>query len=368
MMRVRLLEKLLGVVLGLSILTACGEAKPPEESAEPALAKELVFYDWADDMPQSVLDAFEAEYGVKVIYPTYETSEEALQNLRAGQAYDLVAVDNQAVPELAAKGLIAEIDHRNVPNLKNISPNFRDLVFDPGNRYSVPYSWGIIGLIVRGDRVPQSVTGWADLWDQRYTGHLLVWDLPRYLMGIALQSLGFSINSENPAELESALHRLLVLRPRARTAGWAPEVSEEALASGEVVLMYGWAGDVMRARARNLDIRYIVPAEGSIQWCDNFVIPAASPHKRTAELFIDFLLRPEIAARIANELYYATPNEAAFPFIKPEILNDPVIFPPIEDIRRAEVIMPLSPVGQALHEQIWQRYRAGRTHAGPSGK
>jgi spermidine/putrescine transport system substrate-binding protein len=141
-------------------------------------------------------------------------------------------------------------------------------------------------------------------------------------------------NSENPAELEAALHRLPALRAQARTAGRVPEVSEQALASGEVALMYGWAGDVLRARARNLDIRYVVPAEGSIQWGDNFVILVASPHKRTAEVFIDFLLRPEISARIANELYYATPNEAAYPFIKPEILGNPVIFPPIEDIRR----------------------------------
>jgi spermidine/putrescine transport system substrate-binding protein len=275
-----------------------------------------------------------------------------------------VVIDNQYVPELAAEGLIAEIDYRNVPNFRNISANFRDLVFDPGNRYSVTYSWGIVGLIVRADRVPKPVTRWADLWEPGYAGQLLVWALPRYLIGIALQSLGFSINSENPAELEAALHRLLALKAQARTAGWAPEVSEQALASGEVALMYGWAGDVLRARARNLDIRYVVPAEGSILWGDNFVIPAASPHKHTAEVFIDFLLRPEISARIANELYYATPNEAAYPFIKPEILGNPVIFPSIEDIRRAEVILPLSPAGKALYEQMWRRYLAGPTPAG----
>ncbi len=265
--------------------------------------------------------------------------------------------------ELAAEGLIAMIDHRNVPNFKHISANFRDLIFDPGNRYSVTYNWGLTGLIVRGDRAPQPVTRWADLWDPRYAGQLLVWDLPRYLIGIALQSLGFSINSENPAELEAALQRLLALKPHARRDGWKPAVSEQVLASGEVALMYGFAGDVLRARARNLDIRYILPAEGGIQWGDNFVIPAASPRQYTAEVFINFLLRPEISAQIVNEQHYATANETAYPLIAPEILNDPVIFPPAGDMRRAEFIMPLSPAGQALYQRIWQRYLAGETPA-----
>ena len=120
----------------------------------------------------------------------------------------MVVVDNSFVPELIAERLIAEIDFRNVPNFRNLSVDFRGLVFDPDNRYSVTYSWGIVGLIVRGDRVRDPVTRWADLWDPRFAGQVMVWDLPRYLVGIALQSLGFSINSESPPELEAALQRL----------------------------------------------------------------------------------------------------------------------------------------------------------------
>jgi len=362
-MRAWILRQLLCGALILGFLTACGDAEPPAQPASPPLARELIFYDWADDLPQSVIDAFTAEYGVRISYQTYETTEEALQNLRAGKVYDVAVIDNPFVPELAEEGLIAEIDHRNMPNFKNISPNFRELVFDPGNRYSVTYNWGLTGLIVRGDLVAQPITRWADLWDPRFAGRVLVWEMPRSLIGIALRSLGFSVNSENPAELEVALERLLALRAHARGSGYVPEVGEQALASGEVALMYGWAGDVLRARARHLDIRYVLPAEGSMQWGDNFVIPAASPRKYTAELFINFLLRPEISARIVNEQHYATANEAAYPFIKPEILNDPVIFPPLEEMRRAEVYLPLSPAGRALHQRIWERYLAGPTSA-----
>jgi len=349
--------------MAVGLLSACGDPDTPAQPAPPPLAKELIFYDWADDLPQSIIDAFTAEYGVKVDYQTYDTTDEARQNLRAGQVYDVVVIDSPFVPELAAEGLLAEIDHRNVPNFKNISANFRELVSDPGDRYSVTYNWGLTGLIYLGDRVSPPVTRWADLWDPRFAGRLMVWNLQRSLVGIALRSLGFSINSENPAELEAALQRLLTLKTHARTAGWAPEVSEQVLVSGEVVLMYGWAGDVLRARARNLNVRYVLPAEGSIQWGDNLVIPTASPRKYTAEVFINFLLRPEISARIVNEQHYATANEAAYPFIKPEILNDPVIFPPLEEMRRAEIFMPLSPEGRALHQRIWERYLAGATGA-----
>ena len=270
----------------------------------------------------------------------------------------MVVVDNAFVPELIAERLIAEIDSRNVPNFRNLSVDFRGLVFDPDNRYSVTYTWGIVGLIVRGDRVRDPVTRWADLWDPRFAGQVMVWDLPRYLVGIALQSLGFSINSESPPELEAALQRLLTLKAQARTAGWTPAASERALTDGEAVLMYGWSGDMLRARDRGLDVRYVVPADGSFQWSDTFVIPRTSQNKSTAELFINFMLRPEISAQIANELYYPTPNEQAYPFIRPEILNDPVIFPPKDQLLRAEVILPLSPSGQALHDSIWQRYLA----------
>jgi spermidine/putrescine transport system substrate-binding protein len=345
--------------LVLAGLPSCSDPAPPATPSTPPLAKELVFYDWADDMPQSVLDAFHAEFGVDVVYETYATTEEALDNLRAGKVYDVVVMDNPFVPELAAEGRIAEIDHRNVPNFKHVSANFRDLVFDPGNRYSVTYNWGLTGLLVRADREPHAVKAWADLWDPRYAGQVLVWDLQRVLIGIALQSLGYSINSEDPAELEQALQRLLILKARAYTSGYVPGLGEQALASGTVGLMYGWAGDVLRARARGLDVRYVLPGEGGIQWSDNFVIPAASTRKATAEAFINFLLRPEVSARIVNEQYYATANEAAYPLIKPEILSDPVIFPSMEDVRRAEVYMPLSPAGRALHARIWERYLAG---------
>lgn len=352
----RLARGLLGALLALGLGTGCGGPEDPATEVAPPLAPKLIFYSWAQDMPRSVLDAFTAEYGVEVVYPTYESTEEAVANLRAGEVYDVVVVDNDFVPDLVAEGLLAEIDPQKVPNVRNISANFRDLVFDPGNRFSVTFNWGLTGLITRADGVSPPARRWSDLWDPRYKGQVLVWELQRYLLAVVLKSLGYSINSVDPQELEAALGRLLALKERAHSIPYLPEVADQALANGDLVLMTGWAGDVLRARARGLQVHFALPAEGTIQWADNFIIPCNSPRRRTAEVFINFLLRPEISAQIVNEQYYATANEAALPLIRPKVLNDPVIFPPREAVQQAEVLMPLSPEGKALRERIWRRY------------
>jgi spermidine/putrescine transport system substrate-binding protein len=163
------------------------------------LAKELVLYDWPDDIPQSVLDDFTAEYGVQVIYLTYDSMEEAMENIQAGNLYDVAVIENDFLPSLLADNLLAEIDYQNVPNFKNISANFRDLAHDPGNQHSIPYSWGTTGLLVRSDLVEHPVSQWADLWKPGYPGKLAVRAEPLELVGVTLKSLGYSLNSEDPA-------------------------------------------------------------------------------------------------------------------------------------------------------------------------
>ncbi len=348
---------LVGVLITLA---GCGaKPTPPPTSTVPPLAEELVFYDWEEDMPQSVLDAFTEEYGVEVTYLTYESQqEEALANMMAGEVYDVVVFDNDYIPLLIADGLLAEIDYRNVPNFDNISANFRDLAYDPGNRHSIPFNWGTTGLVVRSDLVEEPVTRWADLWDPRYAGKIAVRDEPRELIAVTLKSLGYSINSEDPEELEAAMERLLELRQATFFADPYAEGAVPMLASGEAVILVGWAEDVLWGREENEAITYVLPEEGALLWGDNFVIPANSPHKYTAEVFLNFLLRPEICAEIVNENWYATANEAAHPFIDPDIVNDPAIFPPNEKLENAEVYLSLSPEGEKLYEEIWERFLA----------
>jgi spermidine/putrescine transport system substrate-binding protein len=347
------------LILAMTWLTACDNSTPSAPSPPP-LAQELTFYDWKDDMPQSVLDAFTREYGVKVNYLSYESQEEAIANIRAGQVYDMVVMETRLVPMLVREGLLAELDHANLVNLKNIAANFRELAYDPDNRYCIPFNWGTTGLVVRSDLVAEPVTRWTDLWDPRYAGRVGIWmGQRREVIALTLKSLGYSANSENPAELEAVFKRLNELKPHVlKLEDFDPVTSAGALNSGKVVLAMGYAYDVLQAREQNQSIGYVLPAEGALLWGDTFVIPANSPRQYTAEVFINFLLRPEINAQIANENHYATPNEAAFPLIDPALRNDPVIYPPNQNLQNAEIILPLSPEGESLYQSLWERFLA----------
>ncbi len=349
------------MLLTLSGLVACGSSvlSVTPTPTITSLAEELDYYGWESDMPQSVLDAFTREYGVKVNYLTYEAPEQAIENMKAGHVYDVVTIESRLIPLLADADLLAEIDHRNVTNLKNISANFRELAYDPDNRYSVPYNWGTIGLIMRTDLTQSPIERWADLWDERYAGKVGLWgNLPREMIGLTLKSLGYSANSENPAELEAALAKLLLLKPNLRfLEDFDLWFAAPALASAEVAIATGWSGDMAASREMGLQVEYVLPEEGALLWNDAFVIPANSPNRHTAELFLNFLMRPDINAQIANENHYATPNEAAHPLIDPAILNDPVIFPSNESLENAELILPLSPAGQKLYDDIWTRFK-----------
>jgi len=315
---------------------------------------ELTFYNWAEYMPQAVLTAFTEEYGVRINYVAYEGPEEAVRNILAGDVYDVVVLPPEAIPQLIANGRLAEIDYANVPNFKYVSASFRDLVYDPENRHSVPFHYGTTGLLVRTDLIDRPVTRWADLWDPRYAGQIALWKITRDLIPIALKSLGYQANSVNPEELAAAQERLLELKPN--VIWWDTRLATivPALTSGDAVIAYGWAYDAQVAREQSADIEYILPEEGTFLWSDNFVIPANSPHKRTAELFLDFILRPEISAQIINESFYPLPNDAARPLVIPEILNDPIIYPPDDELRTAEVIVPISQAGENLYSYIEQ--------------
>jgi spermidine/putrescine transport system substrate-binding protein len=342
------------ILVSFAVLAGCTMSTPPGPPSIQ-LAPELTYYAWVEYMPQSVLEAFTAKYGVSINYETYESEEEAYENIRSGKVYDIVVLPPELIPDLIAAGQLAEIDYRNVPNFKYISANFRDLMFDPGNRYSIPFHWGTTGLLVRNDLVQEPVTHWADLWDERFADKVALWPIPHAVVPIALKSLGYPANSEDPQQLEEALEQLLKLKQNSFFVSNNNETIVPVLASGEAVIAYGWAYDAVVARQENLPISYILPGEGSLLWGDNFVIPSSSPNKFTAELFLNFILEPEISGQIVNESYYAMAHDGAGDYIEPEILRDPAIYPPNEMLKTAEVIMPLSPQGHRLYADIWER-------------
>ncbi len=353
----KLFALMVGILI-LSLLATCGAPTPAPTPTPPPLAEELIFYDWEEDMPQSVLDAFTEEYGIEVNYLAYEMQEEALANMQAGEVYDVVVLDNDYLQPFLDEGLLAEIDYSHVPNFKNISANFRDLAYDPNNKHSIPWSWGTTGLVVRSDLLAEPVTSWTDLWDPRYAGRVALRKGARETVAITLKSLGYSINSEDPDELQAAEERLFELKNAVFLVDNYAEDAVPSLVSGEAIILVGWSEDVLLGQEENEAISYVLPEEGCLLWGDNFVIPANSPRQDTAELFLNFLMRPEINAEIVNENYYATANEAAHSFIDPEIRDDPALFPPNENLVNAEVFLSLSPEAEQEFNEIFERFKA----------
>ena len=338
--------------VAMILVTACSASAG--ENTTPTPVTELTLYNWIDYLPQSVMDTFTEEYGITINYVYYETQEEAVQNIRAGKNYDLVVLPPELIPGLYNEGLLAPIDYSNVLNFKNVSPNFRDLAFDPGNKYSIPFHWGTTGLLYRKDLAHKEITRWADLWDPEFEGKVGIWPIPRSVIPITLKALGYPANSEDPAHLRMALEKMLELRKKSFLVSNVNSSIVPVLAEGKAVIGYGWAYDALSIE--DSSITYTIPAEGSILWSDHFVIPASSTKQRTAELFLDFLLRPEVSGMIINESYYPMANDAAVPFISPAIINNPIVYPPSEVIENSEIILSLSPEGIKLYDDIWQQF------------
>jgi spermidine/putrescine transport system substrate-binding protein len=343
-----------------ALLSGC--AAPAADGAParwtPSAADALVLYHRDSDVPRSVIDEFTRETKIPVRQVTYQTQDQAVAALQAGQAYDLAVLETDRIPGLANAGLLADMDYRNIPNFRNISANFRDLAYDPANQHSVPFSWGTTGLIVRPDMVEQLPTRWADLWNPAYRGRIAIREAPRDLIGATLLSLGYSVNAENSTELAVAQGRLMRLKDSLVVADPDGLSGVRLLHDGAVNIFVGRPEDYLAARDRGLDVVYVLPQEGTILWGSNFVLPAAGRHKEAAERFVNFVLRPEMSARIANENRRAAPNEPARQFIRAAVLADQVVNPTEPMLRNAAINLPVSPAAQAIHDAIWRHFRS----------
>lgn len=357
---------MLTVLLAIAILAlwGCDQGSAPGDRPASADAREVVFYGWADDLPRSVLADFTRESGIEVRYEAFESQEEAVDRLRAGAPYDVVVIENDWIPTLAAQGLLAVLDFQHLPNFRHVGPEFRDLAIDPGNTHSVPFRYGTTGLLVRRDLVKRTVTRWADLWAEDFTGRVGFREM-REVVGLTALSLGYPLDTEDPAHLEAVTERLIALKAKMVPVEVEEEQAVARLVSGQIAVLVGWSGDYWQARERADAVDYVVPAEGTGLWGDGFVIPAASPHRRAAARLIDFLLRPEVSAEIVNSKAYPTTSQAALALVKPELRADPVVFPPAAQLARAAFYRPLSLEGERLYAETWARFLGTGTFASP---
>lgn len=322
--------------------------------------EKVVVYNWAEYIPEGALEAFTKDTGIEVEYSTFDNNETMYSKLKLqkGKGYDIVVPSTYLVSKMRDEGLLHEIDHSKLKNLSNLSISLMNKEYDPGNKYSIPYLWGSTGIAVNSKEIdPASITAWADLWDPKWEGKLLLVDDVREAFHMALKKHGFSTNTTNPDEIKVAYEDLQKLMPNVRV--FNADAPREPYLAGDVNLGMIWSGEAKMAQDENPDIKYIFPKEGAGFWIDSFAIPSGAENLENAHKFIDYMMSAEVAKQTVEELGYSTPNGEARDLVSEETRNNPVIFPPAEVIDKGEF---QKDVGEAmqLYNEYWEKLKAGK--------
>lgn len=319
--------------------------------------EEVYVYNWAEYMPDAVIQKFQDETGIKVIYSTYDNNETMFAKMKIlkGEGYDIVVPSTYYVQKMIKSGLIQAIDKSKLKNFKNLDPNLLNKPFDPDNQYSIPYLWGSTGIGVNTEVIPvKSVLRYSDLWKPEYAGRILMTDDLREVFGMALKISGYSCNDTDPQHLAEAGLKLKELFPRVKA--FNADSPKQPFLNKEVDIGLIWNGEAYMASQENPSIRYVYPEEGVMLWVDSLVIPKTSRNVENAHKLIDFLLRPEIAVMISQEIGYASPNKAALKEMSEELRNNPTVYPDESIIQKGEFQLD---IGDAItqYEKLWEELK-----------
>jgi len=327
-------------------------------SVTQAAPQELVFLNWSDYMDLELLAEFEKKHGVKVkqIYFEHDEARDNILVEADGKGYDLAIVNGGNMTAYRQRGWLASINEADVPNLKHVDRRWIT-AFDAAVGHAAPYFWGTLGIGYRSDLVSEPITSWMQLFrpPERLQGRIGMIGDPTDLLGMALKALGYSVNSANPQELAEAERLLITQKPFVRTYSYVSLSEGSSLVTGDVIASMMYSGDALMVAEHQSDIVYVVPEEGGNIWVDYLVVMEGSTNKKLAKLFIDFLNEPENAARLAQFVYYATPNLAAERLLPREFLDDPTIYPSSDVLKKSEFHAELSPRADRSRNTIFSR-------------
>lgn len=294
-------------------------------------------YNWGEYIDPELIEQFEEETNISVVYETFDSNESMMTKIeQGGTTYDVVMPSEYAIEKMKETDLLQPIDHDLIPNFENIDPYFLDLPFDPGNEYSVPYFWGTVGIAFNPTLLEgQTFETWDDLWNPSLEQEVILVDSAREVIGVGLNSLGYSLNSTDMGELREATDKLKTMGPNVKAI--IGDEIVEMMRREEAAVAVTWSGQAADMMWINEDIDYSVPEEGSNLWFDNMIIPKTAGNVEGAHAFINFMLDPEVAAQNADYVGYSTPNEQAIALMDPEVTEDERFYPPEELRERLEV-------------------------------
>ena len=366
---------MVGLTAASALLSGCGASGNTGTSGTDSAASgsanggELYVYNWGEYIDEDVISQFEEETGITVVYDLFETNEEMYPVIEAGAVnYDVVCPSDYMIQKMRENDLLAELNFDNIPNIDQIDPAYMEMsqAFDPENKYSVPYCWGTVGILYNTKLLDElgvpAPTKWADLWDERLSGEILMQDSVRDAFMVALKKDGYSMNSESKDELEQAKQELIEQKPLVQA--YVIDQVRDKMIGGEAAVGVIYSGEMLYIQDEvaslglDYDLEYVIPEEGTNLWLDSWVIPKNAKNKENAEKWIDFMCRPEIAKANFEYITYPTPNKGAFELLDEDMQNNKAVFPDIDSLKDSEVYQYLGDDTDAIYNELWKEVKA----------
>lgn len=344
---------LLGIVLMLGSLSGCATK-----------GKVVNVYNWGEYIDDEVVDVnkkFTEETGIRVNYQTYESNEKMYTLVSAGDSgYDVVFPSDYMVGKMIKEDLLAKLDFENIPNYQYIDDAYKNLEYDPTNEYSVPYTWGTVGIFYNKEQVDQAdlEQGWDILWNEKYKDKIYMFDNSRDAFGIALLKLGYSLNTTDKAELDKAYEELN--KQKSVVQGYFMDQIFQKMTNEEGWLAPYYSGDgsiMMYGDEGNPNIGFFVPKQGTNLFVDAMCVLKSSEHKEEAEAYINFLCSTAIAKANAEYLGYSTPHKEARKQLDEDVANNPIFYPPEDILKKTEVFLTLPDDINQYMEELWYKVR-----------
>ncbi|MFT8883658.1 MAG: ABC transporter substrate-binding protein [Liquorilactobacillus hordei] len=328
-----------------------------KDSSSGKSDKVVNIFNWGDYIDPKLITKFEKQTGYKVSYETFDSNEAMYTKIKqGGTAYDIAIPSDYTIKKMINNHLLLPINHSKLKGLSNIDSKFLNLSFDPGNKYSLPYFWGTLGIIYNKKYVnANEVKKWNDLWNPKFKNSIMLIDGAREVMGLTLNSQGKSVNDTDPKDLQAAYEKLKKLSPNVK-AILADEI-KVYMAQDEAPIAVSYSGEAMEMMDNNKNLRYTIPEEGSNIWFDNMVIPKTAKNVKGAYAFLNFMLEPKNAAQNAEYVAYATPNKAAKKLLPKSMQTDKVMYPTSKIISHLEVYNALSQKNLSKYNDLFLQFK-----------
>jgi len=342
-MKKRIISALTLLALMLCMMSGCKQYAPNEV---------VYVYNWGEYMDEEINELFEQETGIKVVYKIYDNNESMYAVVKnAPGTYDVVFPSDYMVGRMIAEDMLEPIDFSNVPNFNYIMENFKNLEYDPNNTYSIPYTWGTVGLLYNTKVVPEAPTTWKVLWEKQYADQILMYNNSRDTLGVALLKNGHSLNTINQAELRKAAEDLIAQKKLLQA--YVSDDIFSKMESGSAALCPVYSGDAISMIEENPDLAYTVPNEGTNRFVDCACIVKDAPNKEAAEKYLNFLCRQDIAERNRDFTAYSTPHQLVYDALPDEIRNNAIAYPSDAIIEKTEVYTNLPQEILELYNDLW---------------